>query len=308
MVWKLGVAAIFVTMLDLPATSVQPPRRPQRPARMTAPAELLITPAQLREQIARGGVIVLHVGERADYNAGHIPGARFFPYDAVSRQNEGMMLELPPAAKLDSLFESLGVSDESHVVLYWGKDWYSPTTRVFLTLDYLGIGDRTSILNGGFAAWRSSGGQVTTDVPQVVRGSLTLRPKPDVIVDARMVRAAIGDDRTVIIDARDHRFYTGAAEGMHVREGHVPGARNIPFTALIDDSGEFRPREQLETILDAAGAAAGKRIIGYCHIGQQATMVYFAGRLLGRDVHLYDGSWDEWSRKAELPVEVGKGK
>jgi thiosulfate/3-mercaptopyruvate sulfurtransferase len=294
-------------VLDAPATSVQPPRRPQPPARMTAP-ELLITPAQLREQIARGGLVVLHVGERADYNAGHIPGARFFPYDAVSRQNEGMMLELPPAAKLDSLFESLGISDESHVVLYWGKDWYSPTTRVFLTLDYLGLGDRTSILNGGFAAWRSSGGQVTTEVPQVVRGSLTVRPKPDVIVDARMVRAAIGDGRTVIIDARDQRFYTGAAEGMHVREGHVPGARNIPYTALIDDSGEFRPREQLETILDAAGAAAGKRIIGYCHIGQQATMVYFAGRLLGRDVHLYDGSWDEWSRKAELPIEVGKGK
>src|SRR6185503_17944445 len=117
-----------------------------------------------------------------------------------SRQNDGMMLELPPAAKLDSLFESLGVSDESRVVLYWGKDWYSPTTRVFLTLDYLGLGDRTSILNGGFAAWRSSGGPVTTDVPPAARGSLTVHPKPDVIVDARAVRAAIGDGRTVIID------------------------------------------------------------------------------------------------------------
>ena len=307
MLWKLGVTAIFVTLLDAPS-DVQPPRRAQPSSRASAGAELLITPAQLREQIARGGVVLLHVGERADYNAGHIPGARFFPYDAVSRQNEGMMLELPPAAKLDTLFESLGVSDDSRVVLYWGKDWYSPTTRVFLTLDYLGLGDRTSILDGGFAAWRSSGGQVTKDVPPVGRGSLTVHPKSDVIVDAKTVRAAIGDGRTAIIDARDTRFYTGEAEGMHAREGHVPGARNVPFKALIDESGAFKSREQLESILDAAGAGPGKRVIGYCHIGQQATMVYFAGRLLGRDVHLYDGSWDEWSRKSELPIEVGKGK
>ena len=308
MLWKLGVAAILMTLVDVSPTRVQPPRRSQQPARATAGAEMLITPAQLREQIARGGVVVLHVGERADYNAGHIPGARFFPYDAVSRQNEGLMLELPPAATLDSLFESLGVADDSRVVLYWGKDWYSPTTRVFLTLDYLGLGDRTSILDGGFAAWRSSGAAVTKDVPQVVRGSLTVHPKADVIVDARTVRAAIGDGRTAIIDARDGRFYTGEAEGMHVREGHVPSARNVPFKALIDESGAFKSREQLESILDAAGAGPGKRVIGYCHIGQQATMVYFAGRLLGRDVHLYDGSWDEWSRKSELPIETGKGK
>ena len=308
MLWKLGTAAILLTLWDVPAARVQPPRRARPAARASTAAELLITPAQLREQMARGGVVILHVGERADYNAGHIPGARFLPYDAVSRQRDGMMLELPPAAALDSLFESLGVSDDSRVVLYWGKDWYSPTTRVFLTLDYLGLGDRTSILNGGVAAWRAAGEPVTKDVPPVVRGSLTPQPRPDVIVDAGAVRAAVGDGRTVIIDARDQRFYTGQAEGMHAREGHVPSARNVPFKALLDDSGAFKSREQLESILDAAGASPGKRIIGYCHIGQQATMVYFAGRLLGRDVHLYDGSWDEWSRKSELPIEVGKGK
>jgi thiosulfate/3-mercaptopyruvate sulfurtransferase len=308
MFWKLGVAAIVVTLVDGSAADLQPSPRAQPRSRQSAAAELLITPAQLREQIARGGVVLLHIGERADYNAGHIPGARFFPYDAVSRQNDGLMLELPPASTLDSLFESLGVSDDSRVVLYWGKDWYSPTTRVFLTLDYLGLGHRTSILDGGFAAWRFAGAPVTTDVPQVVRGSLTVHPRPDVVVDAKTLRAAIGDGRTAIIDARDSRFYTGEAEGMHAREGHVPGARNLPFKALIDENGAFKSRQQLETILDAAGATSGKRVIGYCHIGQQATMVYFAGRLLGRDVHLYDGSWDEWSRRSELPIETGKGR
>jgi thiosulfate/3-mercaptopyruvate sulfurtransferase len=310
MLWKLGAAAIFITLVEAPAQRSQPPRAAQPSPRPRSGAEsLLITPQQLREQLTRGGVVVLHVGERADYNAGHIPGARFFPYDAVSTpRGDGLMLELPAPAKLDSLFESLGVSDDSRIVLYWGKDWYSPTTRVFLTLDYLGLGDRTSVLDGGFAAWRSSGGQVTTDVAPLTRGSLTVRPKSDVVVDSRTVRAAIGDGRTTIIDARDQRFYTGEAEGMHAREGHVPGARNIPFQTLIDDRGTFKSREKLESMLDAVGATPGKRVIGYCHIGQQATVVYFVGRLLGRDVHLYDGSWDEWSRKAELPIETGKGR
>jgi len=270
------------------------------------PDSLLLTTADLRDRLTRGNVVLLHIGEPADYKAGHIPGARFLPYDAISQRRNGFVLELPPASALDSLFESLGVSDESGIVLYWSKDWYSPTTRVFLTLDYLGLGEKTSILDGGFAAWKAAGGPVTTAVPSPTRGRLTIHPRSDVIVDAMAVRSAIGDARTAIIDARDPRFYTGQATGMHAREGHVPGARNLPFNTLIDERGTFKSRETLEKLMDAAGATPDKRVISYCHIGQQATVVYFAARLLGRDVRLYDGSWDEWSRLSELPIETGR--
>ncbi len=267
---------------------------------------LLVTPQQLRERLTRGGVVLLHIGERADYNAAHIPGARFLPYEAVSTERGHPMLEVPPAAKLDSVLESLGVSDGSRIVLYWSRDWYSPTTRVFLTLDYLGLGERTSILDGGLAAWRGAGGVVTADVPRVTRGTLTVRPRADVIVDAKTVRAAIGDARVAIVDARDQRFYTGEADGMRSRAGHIPGARSLPFNTLLDDRGAFKSRAALERLLDGAGATADKRVIGYCHIGQQATAVYFAARLLGRDARLYDGSWDEWSRLSEFPIETGR--
>ena len=283
------------------------PRAVAQPGRGTAVDSLLLTATQLRDRLTRGNVVLLHVGERADYNAGHIPGARYLPYESISTQRgTGLMLELPPAAVLDSLFESLGVSDGSRIVLYWSKDWYSPTTRVFLTLDYLGLGDRTSILDGGIAAWKAAGGPVTTAVASPARGTLTVHPRSDVIVDAAEVRSAIGNGHVAIVDARDPRFYTGQATGMHVREGHVPGAKNLPFNTLIDEGGTFKSRETLEKLLDAAGATPDRRVISYCHIGQQATVVYFAARLLGRDARLYDGSWDEWSRMSELPIETGR--
>jgi len=298
------VAAVFID-----PTTGRPvaPRSHPRAVIRASPSRadsLLLTPSEVRDRIARGGVVLLHVGERADYNAGHIPGARFLPYESVSTPHETRpMLELPPLEKLDSLFESLGVSDNSRIVLYWSKGWYSPTTRVFLTLDYLGLGERTSILDGGLDAWRASNGPVTTEVTPLVRGLLTARPRADVVVDAESVRAAIGDARSVIIDARDARFYTGEATGMHAREGHVPSARNIPFTSLLDERGTFKSRAALDSLLTGVGAASGKRVITYCHIGQQATVVYFAARLLGREARLYDGSWEEWSRRSELPVE-----
>jgi thiosulfate/3-mercaptopyruvate sulfurtransferase len=296
------VALIF-RLLPMLAVFVAP-RVAAQPGARGAADSLLITSAQLRDRLTRGNVVLLHVGEAADYRAGHIPGAHFLPYDAISQRRNGLVLEMPPAAVLDSVFESLGVSDESRIVLYWSKDWYSPTTRAFLTLDYLGLGDKTSVLDGGFAAWKADGGPVTTDVPSPTRRKLTIHPRSDVIVDAAAVRLATGDPRAAIIDARDPRFYTGQATGMHVREGHVPGAKNLPFSTLFDERGTFKPRETLEKLLDAAGATPHKRVISYCHIGQQATVVYFAARLLGRDARLYDGSWDEWSRLSDLPIET----
>ena len=297
----------LLRLLPLLVVSLAPQASAQPVAGGTrAPDSLLLTTVQLRERLTRGGVVVLHVGEAADYKAGHIPGARFLPYDAISQRRGGLVLEMPPLAVLDSVFESLGVADDSRIVLYWSKDWYSPTTRVFLTLDYLGLGERTSILDGGFAAWKAAGGRVTTAVPAPTRGRLTTRPRSGVIVDASTVRSAIGDARVAIVDARDPRFYTGQATGMHAREGHVPGAKNLPFNTLIDEQGTFKTRATLEKLMDAAGATPDKRIISYCHIGQQATVVYFAARLLGRDARLYDGSWDEWSRLSDLPIETGR--
>ena len=109
-----------------------------------------------------------------------------------------------------------------------------------------------------------------------------------------------------IIDARDPQYYTGASTATGKRAGHIPGAGNLTFSTLAGEDGKLNSVEKLREQFSAAGVKPGDRVVSYCHIGQQATMVYFAARYLGFDARLYDGSWEDWSAHADWPAEVSK--
>lgn len=139
---------------------------------------LIVSTGWLAQHLEDDALVLLHVGEKDEYAAGHIAGAQFIQLSDISTpRGEGLALELPAAAQLKTTFEKLGVSDKSRVVIYFGKDWVSPTARVFLTLDYLGLGDRTSILDGGLPAWRAEGRGVTTEVGTSGPGRITSHPQ-----------------------------------------------------------------------------------------------------------------------------------
>ena len=279
----------------LPVAAIEP----------AAAESILVSTTWLSERMQRPGLVIFEVGSKQDYDAGHIPGAQFITMrDIAAPRVEGQLaLELPNPSVLDSVLEARGVSDDSHVVLYFGKDWVSPTTRVFLTLEWIGLRGRVSILDGGLPAWRAENRPVTTEIPTVARGHFTPRVRDDVIVDATYVHQHLRDAKVAIIDARDAGFYTDSLDNEMPRGGHIAGAKSIPFGTVVLEDNHLKSLAELRSIFAAAGAEPGDTVISYCHIGQQGTLVFFAARLLGYNVRLYDGSFEDWSKRSELPVE-----
>ena len=270
---------------------------------------LVVTPAWLAQHLSDPNLVLLHVGDKEGYEAAHIPGARFVQMSDVSvsdHTDKGLMLEMPPADDLRQRLEALGISDDSRVVVYYGKDWISPSTRIVFTLDYAGLGARSSLLDGGMDAWIASGGAVTKDAPAAKSGKLSaLKTKP-IVVDAAYVKSHVGAKGFAVVDARDAEFYTGTKtggdHGGKQRTGHIHGAASLPFTDPYDNVTLKSPAD-LEALFTKAGVKPGDTVIGYCHIGQQATAMLFAARTLGHPVLLYDGSYQDWSRHTDYPVD-----
>ena len=271
---------------------------------------LLVTAPWLAQHLADPGLVLLHVGDKAEYEAAHIPGARFVTMADLSvsdRSEKGLILEMPPAVDLRHRLEALGISGDSRIVVYYGKDWVSPTTRILFTLDYAGLGEKSSFLDGGMDAWVRNGGTVTRDIPAPRTGSLApLKIRP-LVVDAGFVRAHLGTAGFAVVDGRAGSFYDGTDTGGSGTEkhltGHIRGALSIPFTEIADDRLLLKSPEELAALFTKAGVKAGDTVIGYCHIGQQTTAMLFAARTLGHPVLLYDGSFQDWSRQKDAPVE-----
>ena len=272
------------------------------------PASLVVSAEWVARHRTDPGVVILHVGERAGYEREHIPGARYISFEDVARRGAavgGNTLEMLPPEELRANLERFGVSDDSRIVVYYADEWVSPATRVIFTLDWFGLGDRTTLLDGGIDAWKRRGLPLTSDVQAVPNGKLSSRTPRSIIVDAAWVRANAPGKGIALVDARAPVYYDGPKHGEH-RPGHIPGAVNIPFTVLADDSLRLTSLAALRERFRAAGVKDGDTVVAYCHIGQQATAVLFAARALGHEVKLYVGSFDVWSRRTELHVETSR--
>ncbi len=268
-------------------------------------SHLLITSAALARHLHDPDLVLLHVGDAKAYKAAHIPGARLVTLSDIDADNGKLALEMPTAAVLRKRLAALGIGDHSRIVVYYGTDWVSPATRVMFTLQAAGLGAHARLLDGNMQLWRRQGHPVTDQpTPTPAPGTLGPLHLHAPIVDAAFVRAHARQRGYVLIDARTPDYYDGSKQSgdrAHLRRGHIPGARNLPFNSVFNDDLGFKTRDQLLALFRHAGFKRGDHVIVYCHIGQQATAVVFAARLAGIDAQLYDGSFQDWSIR-DLPV------
>lgn len=277
---------------------------------------LVVSTAWLAAHLDDKDLILLHVGDADAYRAKHIPGARYIALSdlaTVMQPDGGLHLEMLPAEDLRHHLEALGISNDSRIVVYFGEDWVSPATRVVFTLDAAGLGARTALLDGGMPAWVHDGHAITGAAPPARTGKLAPLTMLPIIASATTVLSSLGKPGFVVVDARDKTFYdgtqTGSSHERKHRTGHIAGALSIPFDSVFDDQLVLRSPDELKARFAKAGVAPGDTVIGYCHIGQQATAMLFAARRLGHPVLLYDGSFEDWSLfHPGYPVETATDK
>jgi thiosulfate/3-mercaptopyruvate sulfurtransferase len=270
-----------------------------------AQAPLLVTPQWLNDHLKDPNLVILQPNFlQFEYDREHIAGARFLWPEWLAPNSPQGNFNAPDPKKAAEILAQLGVSDNSHIVLCHVRSEVSVTARMFLTLEYFGLQGKVSFLNGGLEAWKAAGFPVTTEVPVVKKGKVTLTPGKT-IVDKDYVVKTLSSPSAVVVDARMQRYYDGEPTG-NPRDGHITGAKNIPYTEMVDANNIFKPNDQLEAYFTPVVPDKSKEIVTYCFIGQTASVVYMAGRILGYEVKLYDGSLQEWSRIETLPMEVTK--
>jgi thiosulfate/3-mercaptopyruvate sulfurtransferase len=180
-------------------------------------------------------------------------------------------------------------------------------TRVWWMLRSLGF-DAAAVLDGGFDKWQAERRAIETGEPKgYPPATFTPRPRSGLFVDKTAVQAAIGDGRTVIVNALGPQFHRGLEPSRYGRPGRVPGSVNVPAASLVDAASKrFVPPVDAMTTFAAAGIAKDRRVIAYCGGGISATIDLFLLHQLGfDDLTLYDGSMGEWAKDRNLPIETG---
>ncbi|HCW07700.1 MAG TPA: hypothetical protein DGG95_10100 [Cytophagales bacterium] len=263
---------------------------------------ILVSPQWLHDHQTDKDLVILQVNfMKIDYDDEHIMGARYlWPGWLAPDSPEGAMNQLS-TEKAKEAIEALGISNDSHVVLCHVRGEVSPTARMFLSLENYGLKGRVSFLNGGVDAWKKAGFPVTKEVTIVKKGKFKASNE-GLIVDKDYVKSKLNSESEIIVDARAKRFYDGEPVG-NPRDGHIASAKNIPYQDLIDPTNFIKADDQLQPYFTAV-TESKKPMIVYCFIGQTASVVYMAGRILGYPMKLYDGSMQEWSRIKELPMEI----
>lgn len=244
---------------------------------------------------------------KSEYDAAHIPGARFFDIDDISDHRSEMPHMVPPVEKFMSRMRAMGVGDGHQVVIYDGMGLFS-AARVWWLLRLMGKTD-VAILDGGLPKWQAEGRPVE-DMPPVIRDRhMTVTRQNQMVKDVTQVARAAKLGDYEIIDARSGPRFRGEEEEPRedLRSGHIPSSRNVPFGEVLNPDNTLKDEAGLRAAFAKAGVNLDKPAITTCGSGVTAAILSLALERIGKSDHaLYDGSWSEWGMYPDLPIATGE--
>jgi thiosulfate/3-mercaptopyruvate sulfurtransferase len=242
---------------------------------------------------------------RAEYEAGHIPGAVYMDLASLKDENSALPGMIPPAEKFASRMQALGLGDGSRIVLYDNAP-HRTSARAWWMLRMFGV-NAVAILDGGLYKWVSEGRPLEQGKYALPHRPFTVRRDPDAVRDLDQMKANVASGAEAVLDARGAKRFTGEeGDPRGLAAGHIPGSRNLPYDRLLNEDGTFKTGEALKAAFDASGIDWSKPLVTTCGSGVTASVLLFGAALLGKDdIALYDGSWSEWGLQPETEKAIG---
>ncbi|HZT88789.1 MAG TPA: 3-mercaptopyruvate sulfurtransferase [Stellaceae bacterium] len=247
---------------------------------------------------------------RADYEAGHIPGAVFFDIDDVAEPGTALPHMIPSAERFAAKMAERGIGNADRVVFY-DTHGLSSAARGWWLLRLFGH-DNAALLDGGLPKWRAEGRPLSGEPPAIPPRRFAARFNPALVRDKAALLANLETRRELVVDARAAGRFDGSAEETWPgrRRGHIPGSRNLPFDRVTDpQTRQVKDAETLRALFAEAGIPLDRPIVTSCGSGVTACAVAFALHLVGHPgAAVYDGSWSEWGLPDGPPIETGPAR